>query len=122
MRSFFLVCSQSRWLRERATRFGFVRRAVSRFMPGETVADAISAAAALRAQSIGAVLTHLGENVSDPTEAAYVTEHYLEVLDRIRESGLGAEVSVKLTQLGLDLSPELCYSNVARIIERACAK
>jgi len=48
MRSFFLACSQSRWLRERATRFGFVRRAVSRFMPGETVSDAISAACALR--------------------------------------------------------------------------
>jgi len=119
MRSFFLACSQSRWLRDWATRFGFVRRAVSRFMPGETVSDAISAACALREQSIGTVFTHLGENVSDPAEAQYATQHYLDVLDRIHESGLGTEVSVKLTQLGLDLSPEVCYANLRRIIEHA---
>src|ERR1700693_482772 len=119
MRSFFLVCSQSRGLRERATRYGFVRRAVARFMPGEDVSDALSAATALRANSIGSVFTFLGENVSDPAEADRVTTHYLDVLKRIRESGLGAEVSIKLTQLGLDLSPELCYSNVKKIIEQA---
>ena len=119
LRSFFLVCSQSRWLREQAPRFGFVRRAVSRFMPGETVDDALSAAVALRAKSIGTVFTHLGENVSDPAEAERVTLHYFEVLDRIRQQGLETEVSVKLTQLGLDLSAELCYANLRRIIEHA---
>src|SRR5207249_542269 len=100
MRSFFLACSQSKALRERATRYGFVRRAVSRFMPGEHITDALSAAADLRAKSIGTVLTFLGENVDDPSEAEQVTTHYLEVLERIREMGLAAEVSVKLTQLG----------------------
>jgi proline dehydrogenase len=122
MRSFFLICSKSKGLRERATRYGFVRRAVARFMPGENISDALSAATALRANSIGAVFTFLGENISDPAEADRVTEHYLDVLRRIRESGLGAEVSVKLTQLGLDLSPELCYSNVKKIIEQAGAQ
>ncbi|MGH9453216.1 MAG: proline dehydrogenase family protein, partial [Terriglobia bacterium] len=58
---------------------------------------------------------------ADKTEAERVALHYVEVLDRIREAGLGAEVSVKLTQLGLDLSSELCYQNVARIIEQAGA-
>ena len=119
MRSFFLTCSQSRWLREQAPRYGFVRRTVSRFMPGETVSDALAAAAALREQSIGTVFTQLGENVSDPTEAEQVTVHYLDVLDRIRSQGLHTEVSVKLTQLGLDLDPELCYKNLARVIEHA---
>ena len=119
MRDFFLACSTSPWLRERATRYGFVRRAVSRFMPGEAPSDAIGAGLALRDRSIGSVFTYLGENVSDPTEAQVVTEHYLDLLDRIRKSGLGAEVSVKLTQLGLDLSPELCHSNLKRIIEHA---
>ena len=57
MRSFFLVCSQSRWLRERATRLSFVRHAVSRFMPGETASDALSAAVALHDQSIDTVFT-----------------------------------------------------------------
>jgi len=122
MRDFFLACSTSPWLRERATRYGFVRRAVSRFMPGEAPFDAIGAGLALRDRSIGSVFTYLGENVSDPTEAQVVTEHYLDLLDRVRKSGLGAEVSVKLTQLGLDLSPELCHANLKRIIEHADAK
>ncbi len=119
MRSFFLACSQSKGLRERATRYGFVRRAVSRFMPGESVSDALSAAVTLRDRSIGTVFTLLGENISDSAEADRVTAHYLDVLQRIREMGLRTEVSVKLTQLGLDLSPELCYANVKKIIEAA---
>jgi proline dehydrogenase len=119
MRSFFLTCSQSKGLRERATRYGFVRRAVSRFMPGESVSDALSAAVTLRDRSIGTVFTLLGENISDSAEADRVTAHYLDVLQRIREMGLRTEISVKLTQLGLDLSPELCYANVKKIIEAA---
>lgn len=119
MRSFFLACSQSKSLRERATRYGFVRRAVSRFMPGESVSDALAAAVTLRDQSIGTVFTLLGENISDSAEAGRVTDHYVDVLRRIREMGLGTEVSVKLTQLGLDLGPDLCYANVKKIIEAA---
>jgi proline dehydrogenase len=118
-RNFFLVCSQSQWLRERATRYRFVRRAVSRFMPGETAADALAAAVALQERSIGAVFTRLGENISDAAEADSVTAHYLQVLDRIREMELDAEVSVKLTQLGLDLNAETCYANLERIVIHA---
>jgi proline dehydrogenase len=122
MRKFFLMCSQNRWLREHATKHRFVRRAVSRFMPGETVSDALAAAVALRDLSIGSVFTRLGENVTDDAEAGEVTAHYLEVLDRIRAMGLGTEVSVKLTQLGLDLDVDLCYANVERIIKKAGAE
>ena len=122
MRNFFLMCSQSRWLREHAAKHRFVRRAVSRFMPGETVSDALAAAVALRGGSIGSVFTRLGENVTDANEAEEVTTHYLEVLERIRVMGLGAEVSVKLTQLGLDLDLELCYGNLTEIIKNAGAK
>ena len=88
-------------------------------MPGETVDDALSAALALRQKSMGTIFTHLGENISDPAEAERVTLHYHEVLDRIRQQTLETEVSVKLTQLGLDLSPEVCYTNLKRIIEHA---
>ncbi len=119
MRSFFLVSSQSVWLRERATRYGFVRRSVSRFMPGETAEDALAVALKLEKQSLGTVFTHLGENVLDPAEAEGVTVQYLGVLDRARELGLHTEAAVKLTQLGLDLGPGLCYANLQRIIERA---
>lgn len=118
MRSLLLAGSESSWLRERAPRFWPVRRAVSRFMPGEALEDALAAADELKTQhSVAAVLTHLGENIADPSEAARVSRHYVNALDRVRELNLDAEVSVKLTQLGLDLSQELCYEGLAAIIE-----
>jgi len=119
MRSLLLAAAQNRWLREHASRYWFVRGTVSRFMPGETLDDALGAAEALRSKGIGTVFTHLGENVKDRAEAQQVTEHYMGVLRRIRESGLPAEISVKLTQLGLDLSPDLCFEHLKAIVERA---
>jgi proline dehydrogenase len=119
MRSILLAGSQSRWLREQATRRRFVRHAVSRFMPGETVDDALAAARELQDIGIRTLFTHLGENITDAAEADAVTRHYLDVLDRIRMMNLRTEISVKLTQLGLDLGPELCYANLSRIIEHA---
>ncbi len=119
MRSLLLAAAQNQWLRDHATHYSFVRGTVSRFMPGETLDDALGAAEALRSKKIGTVFTHLGENVRDRSEAQQVTEHYLGVLDRIREKGLTAEISVKLTQLGLDLSPELCFEHLNAVIERA---
>jgi proline dehydrogenase len=119
MRSLLLAAAQNQWLREHATRYWFVRGTVSRFMPGETLDSALAAAETLRSKSIRTVFTHLGENVKDSGEAQQVTEHYLEVLKRIGESGLQAEISVKLTQLGLDLSPEMCFEHLKAIVERA---
>jgi proline dehydrogenase len=119
MRSLLLAASQNVWLRDHATHYWFVKSTVSRFMPGETLEDALTAAQNLRVKNIGAVFTHLGENIKDREEARQVTEHYLEVLDRVRQSGLQAEISVKLTQLGLDLSVELCFENLRAIIGRA---
>jgi len=114
-----LAASQNQWLRQRAAHYPFVRRTVSRFMPGETLGDALGAAQTLRGKKIGTVFTHLGENIKDQSEARQVTKHYLEVLERIRERGLQAEISVKLTQLGLDLSPDVCFEHLNAIIECA---
>ena len=119
MRSLLLAASQNRWLRDHATQYSFVRGTVSRFMPGETLDDALGAADTLRSKKIGTVFTHLGENIKDRGEAQQVAEHYLEVLKRIREKGLRAEISVKLTQLGLDLSADLCFEHLNAIIECA---
>ena len=121
MRSAFLAGSQNRWLRERAQKYRFVQRAVSRFMPGEDVGAALAAARDLKPQKIGAVLTCLGENLTKLEEADQVAGHYLEVLDRIKEASLDAEVSVKPTHLGLDLSREACEKHVDRLAERAAA-
>ncbi|HEY6944170.1 MAG TPA: proline dehydrogenase family protein [Candidatus Acidoferrum sp.] len=119
MRSVLLAASQNRWLRDHASHYKFVRKSVSRFMPGETLDDALIAAETLRGKKIGTVFTHLGENISDRAEAQQVADHYLEVLERIRQKGLQTEISVKLTQLGLDLSPDLCFGYLKSIIARA---
>jgi proline dehydrogenase len=103
-------------LRENAVNYPFVRRSVSRFMPGENLDAALDAAGALAQRQIRSVFTYLGENVADRAEAGRVTEHYVEVLQRIHASGLSTEVSVKLTQLGLDLSPDFCFENLEKII------
>ena len=122
MRRSLLKASQSQWLREHGPRYGFMKRTVKRFMPGENVEDALAAAQTLASSGIGTILTHLGENITDRAEAEEVTEHYLNVLDRIRAANLPAEVSVKLTQLGLDLNPEFCYSNLVALVEHTPAE
>jgi proline dehydrogenase len=119
MRRLLLAGSQNEWLAQRAPRYRFVRKAVQRFMPGENVSQALSAARALQEQRMATILTQLGENVRDSGEAEAVTRHYLEVLQRVRDEKLDAAISVKLTQLGLDLDASRCLANVERLVERA---
>ena len=90
-------------------------------MPGDTLDDALAAAVALRAQGIGVVFTELGENVSDMAEADAVRRHYTDALMRIAGSELNYDLSVKLTQLGLDINAELCFANVRSLAEVAAA-
>jgi proline dehydrogenase len=119
MRTAFLAGSRSAWLRKRAMRYGFVRRSVSRFMPGETLEDALAAARALQERGASSVLTQLGENIADANEAHAVRRHYLDVLDQAAARGLDAQISVKPTQLGLDLDRELCLAHLKALLERA---
>jgi proline dehydrogenase len=119
MRKVLLAGSTNSWLRDRATKTAFVRRSVARFMPGEQIEDALRAARELQPQRITTILTKLGENLTKVEEFEEVTLHYLEVLDRIAASGLDAHISIKPTQLGLDLDPALCERNLDRLVERA---
>ena len=121
-RSILLAMSTNAWLRERATRTAFVRRSVSKFMPGERLEDAMEAAAAQQQQGIATILTKLGENVTRDDEAEEVTRHYLDVLDAVHAAGLRAQISVKPTQLGLDLDRDRCFARLARLVERADAR
>ncbi|HMF95274.1 MAG TPA: proline dehydrogenase family protein [Vicinamibacterales bacterium] len=121
-RNALLALSTNAWLRERATKTAFVRRAVKAFMPGERLDDAMAAAGTQQAQGIGTIFTRLGENVTRVEEAEEVTHHYLEVLDQVQAAGLRAQISVKPTQLGLDLDRELCLRNLQRLVERADAR
>jgi proline dehydrogenase len=122
MRKAILAGSTNVWLRERATRTAFVRRSVSRFMPGERIEDALRAARELQPLGITTILTRLGENVTNAQEADDVTAHYLDVLDRVAAAGLDAHVSVKPTQLGLDLNRAMCEQNLDRLMERAAER
>jgi proline dehydrogenase len=115
----FLAASENGWLKERAPRLRFVRRTVSRFMPGEDLEDALAAASDLKRQSIGTILTQLGENVTDASEASAVRNHYLHALERVRDLRLDAEVSLKLTHLGLDVDRNLCFEHLASIVDAA---
>ena len=119
-RKVLLAMSTSTFLREQATKRAFVRRSVSAFMPGEQIEDALAAAAAtLQPQRINTILTRLGEGVTRLDEAERVTEHYLEALDKVQSAGLDAQISVKPTQLGLDLDAAQCQRNLDRICEKA---
>jgi proline dehydrogenase len=120
MRSVLLAGAESVWLREKAMRTAFVRRSVSRFMPGETVTEALDACRRQQeAHGTGTIVTHLGENLSSLAEADAVTGQYLDLIDRIAQLGLNAEVSVKLTQLGLDLGLDACDQNLRQLVTRA---
>jgi proline dehydrogenase len=119
MRRAFLAASQSSWLREQAPRFGFVRRTAGRFLPGEDMDAALAAARRLADSGVSTLLTHLGENVNDRSEAEVITHRYFDLIDGVRGAGLPAEISVKLTQLGLDLDAEFCFANLERLIERS---
>jgi proline dehydrogenase len=119
VRKVLLAMSTSTFLREQATRRSFVRKSVSAFMPGEKVEDALAAAATLKPQKINTILTRLGEGVTKLDEAERVTQHYLDVLDKVKAAGLDAQISVKPTQLGLDLDSAQCQQNLDRICEKA---
>lgn len=119
MRSVLLRAADSKWLAERLPRYPFARRAVRRFMPGETAADALRECALLAQLGIGAVITQLGENVLDGRQASAVTSHYGTVLADIRRRALPTHISVKLTQLGLDIDPGQAATSVQTLMRQA---
>jgi proline dehydrogenase len=91
-------------------------------MPGEEIEDALRAAEELKKIRIPTVLTHLGENVTTEEETHQVTQHYLTLLEQIQSCGLDAQISVKLTELGLDQDRELCFKNLTSLITSAADK
>jgi proline dehydrogenase len=91
-------------------------------MPGETAGAALEAARELAKDGMATVLTLLGENVTRPDEAEDVANHYVDVLNQVAEMGLDTEISVKPTQLGIDLDPEACFGHLSRLVEFAAAR
>ena len=120
-RRLLLRASRSAWLARTLRRRAFFRRAVRRFLPGEHVGAAVDTAAALARDGIGSVLTQLGEQVTNRDEAAGVRDQYLRLFDEIRSRDLPAEISVKLTHLGLDVNPKACLQDLLALAARAAA-
>ena len=119
LRNALLWASTNPFLAQRLPTYGFVRRATRRFMPGEELGDALTEAARLQGEGIPTTFTLLGENVTTPDEADAVEEHYLTVLNEVHKTGLDTEVSVKPTQLGLDLGKDDAIRRLERIVRAA---
>src|SRR6184192_1623034 len=115
------------WLSEQSRVFqfirgnGFARRFAKRFVAGETVDAGVAALKDLNAAGLSASLDLLGESVHNAAEAQAARDTYLETLDRIKVAGADANVSVKLTQMGLDTDEAVCVENMRAIIARAKA-
>ena len=118
-RSLLLKASRSQWLARQLRERRFFQRAVKRFMPGESLDDALEAASRFAKAGMGTVLTELGEQVANRAEAAAVRDHYLGVFEKIQRRKLPAHVSVKLTHLGLEASKEGCIQDVLKLAARA---
>ncbi len=114
-----LWASRSSALKQRLPRVPFVRRAVSRFMPGESLADALAACETLRDRGIGTVVTLLGENVTGADETRAVVTHYAGVLEEISRRGLDTAISIKPTHLGLEGSAPIAAASLGDLA--ACA-
>jgi len=117
MRRVLLWCAQNTWLATHVPRWRFARRAVRRFLPGEGFDSALKAALEFRSKNIAALFTLLGENITDLADANKVVEHYEEVLAASME--VQAEISVKPTQLGLDIDQDATYANLQRLARAA---
>ena len=119
LRSSLLYLSRQQRIFDFVKNVGFARKMASRFVAGETVATALAAVEQLNAKGITASLDLLGESVSSEAEARDTGRQYLEILDRIEQKKLQANVSVKLTALGQDISDQLGLDVVRQVLERA---
>ncbi|HVZ47636.1 MAG TPA: proline dehydrogenase family protein [Gemmatimonadaceae bacterium] len=118
-RGFFLALAKSSYLNNHVTKWGFVRRATKKFMPGEAPEDALVACAALAASGRGTIFTKLGEAITNKAEATAVRDHYMWLYDEIKRRGLPGVVSVKPTQLGLDIDEALCEAYTMELAAKA---
>jgi proline dehydrogenase len=119
LRSFLIYLSKAAWAQKMVVSWGFAWRAASRFVAGTKIDDAIRAIRELNAKGINVTLDHLGEHTSKPEEASEATAEILNSLDEIKNSDVCANVSIKLTQIGLGLDESLCAQNLERILTRA---
>ncbi|MBN1681135.1 MAG: proline dehydrogenase family protein [Anaerolineae bacterium] len=119
LRSLFLYLSQAAWARGLIMHIGLARRTAYRFVAGETLPDAIDTVRRLNTSGLDVTLDLLGESVVDEAGARAAADEYIKLLDAIAASDVKATVSLKLTQLGLDIDEALCRDTMRRILTHA---
>ena len=121
LRSAFITLSRSRSLRRFSENSKLGRKMSSRFVAGTSIEDALRAAESVNRQGMSVTLDSLGENVHSPDEARAAAELYHRLLDAIQTRKLDANISLKLTQMGMDLGPDLAAAIVGELVEHAVA-
>jgi proline dehydrogenase len=121
LRAFFIALSESRSLRAVAERSSIGQRTSSRFVAGTKVEDALRVTQTLNTAGMSVSIDNLGENVTNPEEAREAAGLYRQLLSEISTRGLNANVSVKLTHMGLDVDPQLAYQNVRALVSQAAS-
>jgi proline dehydrogenase len=121
LRRLLLYLSEAAWARRWVTRWGAARTLARRFVAGETLDDAMSATHALNRKGLLVSLDFLGESVRDAKDTELVVKTYRDLLRRIADEGAQASISLKLTHLGLDISEDLCITNLRHILGDAKA-
>ena len=115
-RSALIWLSGQEGLKDFATRFSFFKKLTTRFVAGETIDEVVPYIREINAENCTASFDHLNESVDNPDEANKEVEEYLQILRRIDETRIRSNVSIKLTQFGLELDPELAYRNARRVV------
>jgi proline dehydrogenase len=121
-RSALIYLSRQEGLKEFAARFRPFKKLTTRFVAGETIDEAVAAIQELNSEGCSASFDHLNESVANPAEAEAEIKEYLQILNRIDETGINSNVSIKLTQFGLELDPELTYRNSRAVVEDAARR
>ena len=119
VRSFLIYLSKAGWARRIVTQWKLAKDMASRFISGETSEDALRVVKDLNSKGINATLDHLGESTTTPAEANSACKDIQDLLDQIEKAGVRANVSIKLTQIGLALDEKLCADNLEKILAHA---
>jgi len=121
-RSALIYLSRQEGLKDFAARFSLFKKLTSRFIAGESIDEAVAAIREVNAHGCSASFDHLNESVSSVGETEAEVREYLDVLKRIDETGINSNVSIKLTQFGLEIDPDLAYRNARRVVEDAAKR
>jgi proline dehydrogenase len=119
LRTFLIYLSHAQWARELVSHLSLAKKVARRFVAGETIEEAMAATRALNARGMMVTLDYLGESVTDEAVAASARDEILQLLDQIERSGLDANVSIKLSQLGLRIRKEFALENLRQLLTRA---